>query len=218
MEGLEQYSIDFGHGNTVKYHFFRVTGKHNMVLFLCSPEQVNCSSLSCCVLCMCTQHIKGWMLPADGASWRGGKRFVTTGGVQAWSFTCRCCSQLVFLLVVNLNSIESLPLSLCLNYTLGISCNSIRKVRRLFCIVNKGGGISSVSVEGCGSSILGKGEKESACLTHHAKTLGSNLSIKTDNYLSLITISLSFFLLKMWEHNTLWNSILMYILVSVLQW
>lgn len=68
--------------------------------------------------------------------------------------------------------------------------------------VDKSGGISPMSVEGCGSSILGKREKESARLAYHAKALGSNLNIKTENYLSLITISMSFFSLKMWEHNT----------------
>lgn len=87
-----------------------------------------------------------------------------------------------------------------------------------FIFVDKGSGISSMSVKGCGSSILGKGEKESACLAHYAKTLGSNLSTKTENYLSLITVCVSFFSLKMWEHNTSWNCILIYILVSVLKW
>lgn len=56
-----------------------MTGKHKMVLFLCSPEQVKHSSLSCFVLCMFTQHIKGLMPSANGASWRGGRRFVTPG-------------------------------------------------------------------------------------------------------------------------------------------
>jgi len=71
-----------------------------MVLFLCSPEEVKRTSVLCCVLCMCTQHRRSWTLPVDGASWRGGRRFVTGGGVQAWLFTCRWCSQFVFLLVV----------------------------------------------------------------------------------------------------------------------
>lgn len=67
--------------------------------------------------------------------------------------------------------------------------------------VNRSSGISSMPVKGCSSSSLGKGEKESTHLAHHAKSLGSNLSTKTENYLSLITVSVSFFSLKMWEHN-----------------
>lgn len=53
-----------------------------------------------------------------------------------------------------------------------------------------------MSAKGRGSSILGRGEKESAHLTHHSKTLRSNLSVMSKNYLSLITVSVSF-LLKM---------------------
>lgn len=30
-----------------------------MVLFLCSPEQKKHRTLTYCVLCMCTQHVKG---------------------------------------------------------------------------------------------------------------------------------------------------------------
>lgn len=72
-----------------------------------------------------------------------------------------------------------------------------------FVFVDKGGGLSSMSVKGFNSSILRKGGKESAHLVYHVKTLRSNLSIKTENYLSLIAISVSFFSLRKWEHNTL---------------
>lgn len=100
-----------------------------MALFLCSPEQVKHSSLSCFVLCMFTQHIKGLMPSANGASWRGGRRFVTPGGVQVPDhLLVGGVLRLFFLLLVNLSSTESLPLSLCLNYTLGVSCSSIRKL------------------------------------------------------------------------------------------
>lgn len=71
-----------------------------------------------------------------------------------------------------------------------------------FIFVDKSGGISSMTVKGWGSSILGKGEKESPHLAQYAKNLGSKLSIKTENCLSLITISVSFLSLKMWECNT----------------
>lgn len=153
------------------------------------------------------------MPTADGASWRGGKRFVTAGQ-QAWScivsgvpILCFCLWLILILLKVYLcPCLWVIPLTFHVAGRLGSS----------FIFVDKSGEISSMSVKGCGSSILGKGEKESAVLAHHTKILGSNLRIKTENYLSLITISVSFFLLKMWVHNTLWNSILIYILVSVL--
>lgn len=68
-----------------------------------------------------------------------------------------------------------------------------------FIFVDRGGGISSISAKGRGCSILERGEKESACLTHHSRTLRSSLSVTSENYLSLITVSMSFFLLKMCE-------------------
>lgn len=66
--------------------------------------------------------------------------------------------------------------------------------------VHKSGRIYSMSVKDVAAVSLGK-KKESACLTYHTKTLGSNTSVKTENYLRFITISVPF-LLKMWEHNT----------------
>lgn len=40
-----------------------------------------------------------------------------------------------------------------------------------FVFVNRSGGISSMPLKGCVNSILGKGEKDSAHLAHHAKSL-----------------------------------------------
>lgn len=89
------------------------------------------------------------------------------------------------------------------------------KLGGFFSFVDKSGIISSFrSVKGYVSSILGKGGEESAHLAYHARTLGSHLSIKSESYLNLITISVSF-LLKMWECSTSGNSTLIHILVSV---
>lgn len=88
------------------------------------------------------------------------------------------------------------------------------KLGGFFSFVDKSGIISSfLSVKGYVSSILGKGGEESAHLAYHARTLGSHLSIKSESYLNLITISVS--LLKMWECSTSGNSTLIHILVSV---
>lgn len=186
-----------------------------MVLFLCSPEQVKHRSVSCCILCMCTQHIKGECPLVMGLLEEGAKDlWHQESRVLAWSFTYKWCSQFVLLRpleVYHCLGVWIIPLMFYV-YTLHVSVlgrtgsSFISVIRLLEFLQYQWKDVAVFS--------LGK-KKESACLTYLTQTLGSNSNLKTENYLSLITISVSF-LLKMWEHNPSRKSILIYILLSIL--
>lgn len=172
-----------------------------MALFLCSPEQVKHRSLYCCVLCMCTQHSKGECpllmgLLEEGAQicdtrspeYRPGHLLI--GDVPSLCFCVwwKFATVLVF---------ELYP-SCFMYYTLHVSV--LGRTESSFIFMIRVVDFLQYQWKDVAVVSLGK-KKESPCLTYHAKTLGSNSRLKTENYLNLITISMSF-LLKMWEHNT----------------
>lgn len=158
-----------------------------MVLFLCGPEQVKCSLLSYCVLYMHTLCIKGRMSPAHGASCREAKGLRHQEECRPHHLLVGVVISLCFCLWLVLIPLEVYlcPCVQIIPFMFHVAASG--RPGGSFAFVNRSGGISSVSVEGCGSSILGKGERESAHLAHHAISLGSNLGTKTENYLSLIT-------------------------------